>query len=71
LPNFSEEELTPNVLQLLEVSHYQRELIQALRDEVAQRIYDNKDELLLVLKRPGVLDQLSNLMQETVATSTY
>ena len=36
LPNFSEEELTPNVLQLLEVSHYQRELIQALRDEVAQ-----------------------------------
>ena len=36
LPNFSEEELTPNVLQLLEVSHYQRELIHALRDEVAQ-----------------------------------
>lgn len=36
LPNFSEEELTPNVIQLLEVSHYQRELIQALRDEIAQ-----------------------------------
>jgi len=36
LPNFSEEELTPNVLQLLEVSHYQTELIQALRNEIAQ-----------------------------------
>jgi hypothetical protein len=35
LPNFSEEELTPNVLQLLEVSHYQAKLIQSLRDEIA------------------------------------
>jgi len=36
LPNFSEEELTPNVVQLLEVSHSQAKLIQALRDEVAK-----------------------------------
>ncbi len=35
LPNFSEDELTPKVLQLLEVSRYQAELIQSLRDEIA------------------------------------
>jgi len=35
LPDFLEEELTPNVLQLLDVAHYQAELIQALRDENA------------------------------------
>lgn len=35
LPDFLEEELTPKVIQLLEVSHYQAELIQNLRDEIA------------------------------------
>jgi hypothetical protein len=35
LPDFSEEELTPKVIQLLEVARYQAELIQSLRNENA------------------------------------
>jgi len=52
LPDFLEEELTPKVLQLLEVSHYQAELIQSLRDEIAA-LKGNKPKPTI---KPSVMD---------------
>ncbi len=42
LPDIPEEQRTPLVAQLLEVIHYQMEVIQSLRDEIAV-LKGNKD----------------------------
>ncbi len=55
LPDFLEQELTPKVVQLLEVSHYQAKLIQSLRDEIAA-LKGNKPKPTI---SPSVMDSVA------------
>ncbi|MCP4392800.1 MAG: transposase, partial [Alphaproteobacteria bacterium] len=56
LPDITEEQKNPLVTQLIEVIHYQMEVIQALRDEIAV-LKGNKPKPKI---RPGKMEKESN-----------